>query len=217
MAFIRSQSVILTEPTRLALASAGKDTLLYQSAFALDTLLARSVFAAREPVLVQIRLAWWRDRCENPMDCVTTDDPLLGLLLQSWGRELTALVPLIDGWESLLGQPKNPDGFIDGRTALASAIAAKLAVCAGAPSAETHARLWALADLANWKEDPDLRPWALDQYRARHSSPSVGNRSLRPFAVLGGLASRALARGGTAMLGDRLSPLVALRLGLFGR
>ena len=55
-------------------------------------------------MLGQLRLAWWRDRLNDDPAKWPKGEPLLGRL-GSWGERSRALVPLVDGWEALLGEP----------------------------------------------------------------------------------------------------------------
>ena len=71
-------------------------------------------------------------------------------------------------------------------------------------------------DRGQQSEDGE-RDRVLDQERGAARAEGQLPAALRPLAVIEGLARRSLRAGGGPMLGDRLSPLVALRLGLFGR
>ena len=206
----------IAEPARVALASATKKRAVFETAFALDTLFGSIVLGTSEPIVAQIRLAWWRDQIAAGRDGLSSNDPLLDLIFDTWGTDRTCLIALINGWEALLSDPKNLSEFVSGRASLTTAIALRLNKPDQANSAELNGKLWAYADLASRFEDGQIREWALreaNQIAEGHASPG---RELRPLVVLGGLARRALNRGGTPMLGDRLSPLVALRLGIFG-
>ena len=128
-----------------------------------------------------------------------------------------ALSDLVDGWEALLWErPLSEPAmqrFLDGRGAFGSGVAHRLLQPESAQPAAEASRLWARADLAAYAGDASEREHALS---ATASLPRLP-RALRPLSVVGGLAGRSLRRGGVPMVGDRFSPLVALRLGLFGR
>ena len=67
----------------------------------------RSSAQAREPLLGQVRLAWWRDRLgQDPADW-PAGEPLLAAL-RGWQPQFAALAALVDGWELLLGAPPLP-------------------------------------------------------------------------------------------------------------
>lgn len=188
---------------------------------ALDNRLAGIVSRASEPMLAQIRLAWWRELLTQDPGSWPTGEPLLALLRQ-WRGRAAELVPLVNGWE----------GAVTGEEDLAAADIVRLAEARGAafgvladvlghPSAaETAsqmARGWALADLAAYLNGPNdqqaAREMLVDVEWMRQRLP----RPLRPVVVLHGLAAQS-ARKGTRL--DQLAPsaiIPAMRIGLFGR
>lgn len=208
------------EVSRLALASAGRKRDLWLAALALDGRIGRMVLGASEPMLGQIRLAWWRDQLAKPVAERPRGDLLLDLIGRSWEGGEHALLALVDGWEALLLPRPMADAavmqFLDGRGQLSLGLAHRTGHIAAAAQAERAGKLWALADLANHAQNKSEHGSALEFSKTvgveRLSLPRV----LRPLTVLGGLARRSLRSGGRAMLGDRLSPMIALRLGLLG-
>ena len=206
-----------TEVARIALASAGCNRAVWLAAFALDGRIGRMVLGATEPLLGQMRLAWWRDQLAVPGSARPQGDPLLDLIGAEWAGHERALSDLVDGWEALLGERPLSElamqRFFDGRGSLGSGVAQRLLQSESAQPAAEASRLWARADLAAYAGDASEREHALS---VTASLPRL-QRELRPLSVMGGLAGRSLRRGGVPMVGDRFSPLVALRLGLFGR
>ena len=182
---------------------------LLEGSLRLDARLGRICLTASEPALAQLRLAWWRDELSRER-ADTPPDPLLASLLEQWGQDRSAPIALIDGWEELVGDlppgGEAADRFAAGREAVFAAIAEKAGCPAAAADASVHGRTWARADLAAFG-----LPGTWEDERL----PSLPRR-LRPLAMIGGLARRAILRGGKPMFGDRMSPLVALRLGIFG-
>ena len=69
--------------------------------FLLDQRLSRLVSQQREPLLTQMRLAWWRDRLGEEVSGFHHDEPVLALLA-GWGEHRQKLIGLVDGWEALL-------------------------------------------------------------------------------------------------------------------
>ena len=186
--------------------------------FALDCRLAGIVRGTREPLLGQVKLAWWRDRLGEKAEAWPEGEPVLAVL-RLWGAETGALSAMVDGWEGLLGDPPL-DGdalerFADGRANAFGALARLLQADQG--EAMRAARGWALVDLSGKLGDPSERSVArelagqLDWQRCRLP------RSLRPLAMLHGLARRAMLRGEGELLAGGAAGLVALRLGLLGR
>jgi phytoene synthase len=211
---------LATIPTeqRLALAYAGsgqRPVLL--GFFALDARLAAIVRGASEPLLGQVQLAWWRDQLALPSELRPRGEPLLALL-GAWQGEEASLSALVDGWELLLDS-----GPLEGIALAAHAEArargwAALARLAGAPShadeAQRAGRNWAAVDLAMRLDQGDEHAAARTLAEQQDWRPLRLPRSLRPLAVLHGLARR--RRGQAELLDGPLALGAALRLGLFG-
>ena len=140
---------------------------------------------------------------------------------EGWRGSEGGLLALGEGWEAVVGdRPRAQAGmmrFVEGRGALAKGLAHLLTHPDHAPEAERAGKLWGLADLAIHAQAEEERSSALEQ-GVPHARQSLQlPRTMRPLALIGGLAQRSLRSGGAAMLGDRFSPLVALRLGMVGR
>lgn len=191
---------------RLALSYApARSRLLWLGLFALDARLGAIVSEAREAMLAQIKLAWWREELSKPLALRRTGEPLLALL-EAWGDGAAGLAALIDGWEILLGEE------MLGGEALASALKARAAACLalaaqleiGVGGVEQAAQGWAAADFAPMSSGPIVRDW-----------PRIPlSREMRPLHVLYGLAAR--RRGQIPLIPGPVAALAAVRLGLFG-
>lgn len=195
----------LTPPQRLALAYApARAKADWETLLLLDARLASVVRGAREPMLAQIRLAWWRERLAEDTAVWPRGEPLLARLA-GWGKAARGLSALVDGWEVLLGEGTlDPGAFAAGRVGAVAALAEHLRADMTI-GAENAARGWALADLAGHLGDAEERAVALAASAAVEHG-RVG-RELRPVAVLRAAAS---GSGLAAMLG-------AMRVGIFGR
>lgn len=190
---------------------------------ALDMRLAAILRAAREPMLAQLRLTWWREQVKAEPSSWPTGDPLL-TALGSWGDRRDALAALVDGWEGLTAAAPLPPEALSGLAEARGTAFGVLAEVVGVPGARAEAmRLgtnWGLADLAMHLSDPEERSRALALAEARDWRRAKLPRALRPLVVLHGLAARSLRRHGEA---DRADPnrttelLTAMRLGLLGR
>ena len=78
----------LPEVSRIAFASTGRNRDPWLAALALDGRIGRMVLGASEPMLGQVRLAWWRDQLGKPIGDRPRGDPLLDLIGQCWhGRD----------------------------------------------------------------------------------------------------------------------------------
>ncbi len=203
---------------RLALsyapASARRQTL---AILLLDSRLAGVVRSAREPILAQMRLAWWRDRfSEDPMDW-PEGEPLLAML-KEWTGSLKKLSAMADGWEALLAEgdltPTSISEFAAGRGEGWAVLANEL----GADQVEARkaGRAWALVDLtSHLTSEPDQA--AAAELVAGHGfkQPPLP-RSMRTLAVLHALAARS-ARRGSGMLDGAGAVITAIRVGIIGR
>ncbi|HZU64114.1 MAG TPA: hypothetical protein VFF98_10550 [Novosphingobium sp.] len=203
---------------RLALAYAPAPTrALWAALLALDGRLAGVVrqvgLAGKEPMIAQLRLAWWRDRLQEPAAQWPAGEPLLAALA-GWQGQHGALAALVDGWEHLLAEAPLPayamTAWADGRAHAASGLAALLG--ADAQAAAALARAWSLADLAAHLSAPEEQAEARRLWQEAPLPPRAP-RALRPLAVLGGLARREAA--GTPARGVN-GLILALRLGLWG-
>ena len=203
--------------SRLALAYApARARADWLTLLALDARLAALVRQAREPMLAQLRLAWWRDRFAADPATWPKGDPLLARLA-GWGDPIRALGKLVDGWEALLGEAPLPADalgeFVNGRIAGLAALGRHFDV----PDtvAVTMGRRWACADLALHLGDATERTAAtmlLNEAAPGGRTP----RLLRPLALLSGLSERAVRRGAGEALSGPGALLTAIRLGITG-
>ena len=203
---------------RLALSyapRAGRESLL--GLLALDARLAAIVRSAREPMLAQLRLAWWREQLSAERSGRPGSDPLLAELGR-WPGKRAALVSLSEGWEALTGDAPLPPAAFE---ALAEARAAAFAELATGPAeraaAERMARNWALADIAGRLSHPDERDAAVALALAQDWRREPLSPALRPLAVLHGIARRTIAGGFQGEAISMSSFATAVRIGLFGR
>lgn len=201
---------------RLALAYAPKAARSATLALlALDARLGAVLRRQGEPVLAQMRFAWWRDTLRKGKTEWLGGDAVLALLGE-W-RDPAALVPLVDGWEGLLAERLDAgivSGFAGGRGLAFAQLAAELG--AEPAGVEACAGWWALGDLAANVGDPAERATVIGMAAALPPCRTLP-RKLRPLAVLAGLGRRSLARGGTALLDRPRTVLLAARLGIVGR
>ncbi|MDZ4306459.1 squalene/phytoene synthase family protein [Allopontixanthobacter sp.] len=207
---------------RLALAySPAHLRSVYLCLMALDQKLAQIISQASEPLLAQMRLAWWRDQLAKPAEQRPNGEPLLVAIGDAWAGEEPALRALVDGWEELLTDPPLPDSaaenFAEGRAAAFAAIARLAGVDDGQGAVSLAARRWALADLAAKTSASDERAGVVAIGLALGSDPVRLPRAMRPLLVLDGLARTSLAAGGAPLMQGRRNLLSTMRLGLFGR
>ena len=184
---------------------------------ALDTRLSGIVRAAHEPMLAQLRLAWWREALAGTGAQRPGGEPLLAVL-EHWPGSRDALTGLVEGWEAMTGTaPLPPDAFM----ALAEARGRGFAALAGAGEFHEPAlrlgRNWSLADIATHLTHPAERQSALELARAQDWQHAALPRRLRPLAVLHGLAARAIWQDAPALNVTPGAVLAAMRIVLLGR
>ncbi|WP_066533216.1 hypothetical protein [Erythrobacter sp. CCH5-A1] len=210
----------LPPETELALAWSGaKVREALSTAFQLDRRLARIVGRTQEPMLGQMRLAWWREALGKPVAQRPRGDAVLDGIGEHWQGREAFLVQMVDGWEVLvtaqsLGSAE-AGRFGAGRSAFFAGLADDPA---GAPLAARLAaagRRWALADAAAGVSDPAECATLVAAGLAVELPAGRIPRALRGLAVLEALALRGLARGGRPLMEGRGESLAALRAAIF--
>ncbi|KPM13613.1 squalene/phytoene synthase family protein [Citromicrobium sp. WPS32] len=212
-----------TDPSlALALAYAPRDARpVFDDLFALDRRLADAVRQASEPIIAQLKLAWWRDRFAQDRSDWPKGEPLLARLA-AWDADVSQLASLVDGWEALLAEgPLTVEGitaFAEGH-ANAWALAAAALGEPGPPLPHHTALLWSYADLAQHCSTPEdaerVRAVARERSLLGETPPRL-SRALRPFAVLGTQGLRSL-RSGRPIMSAGGDFLAAVRTGMLGR
>jgi phytoene synthase len=185
-----------------------------------DRRLARIVGRTTEPVLGQMRLAWWREALAKPLAKRPRGDEVLDGLGQHWAGREAALVAMVDAWETLvtaetLGRAE-AEAFGAQRGAFFAALAVEQSPSLALRLAAAGQR-WALADAAAAVADGDERAALVAAGQARTVALGRVPRDLRGLAVLDGLARRALAHGGQPLMEGRGAALAALKAAIFPR
>ncbi|MCY1671759.1 hypothetical protein OVA07_12180 [Novosphingobium sp. SL115] len=165
---------MLDPPQRIALAYAPKRVRpVWEALLLLEQRLADAARPGRDPIMIQFRLAWWRDRLAEPAGQRPKGEPLLARLA-AWDGQTAALTALVNGWEAkIVGE----DGGAELARARTEAFVA-LGHLVGVGDTEAIRRAaQGLADPASAKPAPALP------------------RAMRPLAVLRAMALRD-ARGG---------------------
>ncbi len=185
----------VTDPDRLiALAYAGRTLENLRFLFLLDEALGRVVTSVREPVIAQMKLAWWRENLGTDAENVKKGEPLLG-----WAQAIglgAKLVPMVNGWEGILAELPLSDAdlssYADARGGTLFAVAAHLCGQGGQEQARQAGQNWALADFAFRCTDPLTRDRALALAAEGHERP-MGLPV--PLGILSALAQSDLKRG----------------------
>lgn len=210
---------ILPPEARLALAwSPQKVRGPLSIAFQLDRRLARIVARTNEPMLGQMRLAWWRDALGTQPAARPRGDAVLDGIGAHWQGREEALAAMVDGWEVLITAerlgPEEIASFAAGRSAFFGALDAD-ANGSGGERAIAAGWRWALADAAASVADAAERAAVVEAGLSRAGEGGRMPRALRGLAVLDALALRSLQRGGRPLMEGRGSALAALRAAIF--
>lgn len=207
-------------------AYAGRETAQQRLLWAYDARLADIIRTTTEPMIGQMRLAWWGDALADESGTKGRGEPLLAALRDAGLAGHPGLGAMLDGWEALLGDAA-PDDIalrafgVDRGGGLFHALAGD----ERPPESLIHAgAVWALWDLSGHVgsageaaraiavaqtilEAGNMRDWARDWPRA-----------WRPMRLAFGLAAHDVQRGQAAprSLTPRLYARL-LRLALVGR
>jgi 15-cis-phytoene synthase len=174
-----------------AYAQNGLNRRVLAVALAFDDHIRHQIYAAREPVFAQLRLAWWRDQIAALKASVTgLNDPLLIKIAAITPNDVMPEVwtSIIDGWEASLG---DWDHDVDMITAFAQGRGRGVFSLFGD---EDEALLragegWALADLAFQMSDPQRAKQLIEHAMPRldnlkRAQPRSETRGLRVLAAL---------------------------------
>jgi 15-cis-phytoene synthase len=178
---------------------------------AFDHRLGMVVAATREPVMGQIKLAWWRDQISMPLPWTAPPDPILNglakiMMVNDVNRE--ALLRLVDGWDGLLSADQLDEAALSqyaiARGATLFTLAAQ--VCGEVPTAEIESagRHYALIDFACRCSDPETASRVMAMAKAEPAKARAIPRraSLRTLRILAMLTDDDAKRGP----GHRLAP-----------
>lgn len=184
-------------------------------ALQLDRRLARIVTRTREPMLGQMRLAWWRDVLSKPVAERPQGDVVLDAIGNHWNGREAALIAMVDGWEMFLMADSldRPaiENFGMGRSAFFGALVQEHLSPRNREDIASAAYRWAIADAAARVSDADERAALIAAGVACPTTPGRLPRILRGLAVLDALSKRALRRGGQPLMEGRGAPLVAMK------
>jgi len=184
----------LTPPKRLALAYArqpGKEALALLLMF--DVSLGQIVQRSSEPLIGQMRLAWWRDVISKPVGERPSGEPLIGKLasLQEqhphW-RLSQHMLSVVEGWDALLAHDEWTGDVLQSHAkARAQGIFAGFADISGANDGDRERSTslgtgWALADALQYCQTEE-QARAVDAARVDIAKIRLP-RPLRPLSIL---------------------------------
>jgi phytoene synthase len=172
--------------------------------------LTRLLRDAREPLIGQIKLAWWRDMtgllATDPA-ALPKGEPLLAELQQSWAGQ-GGLDTLVDAAEAMLLAESG-----EAREEAATAFGAALFGLSG--GADAAGKRWGLLWAAASQESEADARTLFAAARAAPPPPRATFHGMRALLMLDRWAGTIAARGGERRW--RREGLLLLRIGLFGR
>jgi 15-cis-phytoene synthase len=182
-------------PQRLALAYTKQDLRLgFGLLLALDDRLEQIFRKAGEPLIAQMRLAWWNDVISKPVHERPVGEPLLAILAAVEEEKptlniATAMLKVVEAWDLLLAHSRwSTDVLHEYAAARSSAIFGWYAVAVG--SNENDKALldkiavdWALSDLLGRCRNED-EFYSVKAAQAHFPHNRRIPRSLRPLSII---------------------------------
>ena len=194
---------------RVLLAAAGAMRDRASCLFVLDNVCAQVARMVHEPLMAQIRLAWWRDGLQADTALAQHRSPEMDALraLSGFDHVRPHLIAMVDGWEALiLFDGSDTDAML---TAFARGRGGGLFAAFGtAVDTEASGAVWALWDLAGHLGDEALAERAVALAREMATGPRVPLP--RMLAMMAGVARSDVRRGRGAP--PDLTPRLYLRL-----
>ena len=145
-------------------AYAGQSAPRHRLIWALDARLADIVRTVSEPMIGQIRLAWWQEALTDASGVKGRGEPLVDAMRQAGAAPPPGLSALLDGWEGMIGEV-DLDAYAAGRGGgLFQALAGDEQVPEWLLQAGAA---WALWDLSGHTGDQRLADEAIARARGR--------------------------------------------------
>ncbi|KMS58445.1 MULTISPECIES: hypothetical protein [Sphingobium] len=206
----------------LAAHAGGAQASRHRALWAFDARLAKVARTTSEPMIGQMRLAWWNDVIEDSTGIKGQGEPVVDAMRATGACGAPGLVGVIDGWEILLVEPDiDMKGLRDYALGRGGGLFRALADAADAPDWLAAAgQVWALWDLAGHVGDKALGQAALAL--AVEILPSVEGvrwpRGWKPLRIAFTMARQDVLAGRGAPLGmPRALAGRLLRIALVGR
>jgi phytoene synthase len=171
--------------------------------WSLDVALGQVLAGGREPLISQIKLAWWRDSLEKLDSARPPAEPVLEAVsahVLPGGVSGAALSEMEQGWTALLSQEPLTEAELDlyaaGRGALIFRHTAALLGQVLPPELERTGEAWALTDLARHSNEVDRNAALAAARRRIAGGQGRWPAPLRPLGMLAALAGRDVEQGG---------------------
>lgn len=202
--------------------AAGGQVERHRALWAFDARLAKVARTTSEPMIGQMRLAWWNDVIADAAGVKGQGEPVVDAMRASGAMGAPGLEAVIDGWEVLVVEPEiDAQGLRDYAAGRGGGLFRALADEADAPEwMVTAGQVWALWDLAGHVADEALARAALEL--GRELLPQVDTacwtRAGKPLRIAFTLARQDVLAGQGAPAGmPRALAWRLLRIALVGR
>lgn len=200
----------------------GGDGARHRAVWAFDARLAQIARTTSEPMIGQMRLAWWNDVIDDAAGVKGQGEPVADAMRASGADRGPGLSAMIDGWEVLVVEPDiDEQGLRDYAVGRGGGVFRALAGQNDVPAwLEIAGQVWALWDLAGHVRDKGLADAALKLGREQLGLMD-GVRwtpALKPLRIAFTLARGDVLAGRGAPVGmPRALSLRLLRIALVGR
>ena len=199
-------------PALLA-AQAGREFQRHKLIWALDARLAQIVRTTSEPLIGQMRLAWWHDVIFDAQAIKGRGEPIVDALRDHGVVDRSGLVDMLEGWEILIvEQELDRQTLGDYATGRGGGLFHALAGAVDVPDWLIDAgAVWALWDLSGHVSSPELarQALALGKERLLTNTPSWP-KAWGPMRIAYSLARSEIVRGRRAP--GNLTPSLYMRL-----
>ena len=189
-------------------AYAGKDAGRHRSLWTLDARLGRLVATTSEPMIGQLRLAWWSEALTDESGVKGRGEPLIDAMRAQGIAPPPGLSQWLDGWEAMMGEI-DLEAYAVGR---GGGVFRALAGSEDVPDWLIRAgAAWALWNLSGHTRDGNLADQAIARGREHLvSQDAEWPVAWRPIRIAYALARHDIIRGRRAPRG--LTPRLYLRL-----
>ncbi|MEC3949808.1 hypothetical protein U5A89_12925 [Sphingobium sp. HWE2-09] len=205
----------------LAAHAGGGQVERHRALWAFDARLAKVARTTREPMIGQMRLAWWNDVIEDAAGIKGQGEPVVDAMRATGAMAAPGLVAMIDGWEVLVVEPEiDVEGLRTYAIGRGGGLFRALADAGDVPDWLAAAgQLWALWDLAGHVGDTALAEAALALAREiAPVGPMTWPRAWKPLRIAFTLARQDVMAGRGAPMGmPRALAWQLLRIALVGR
>lgn len=190
-----------------------------EALFALDDALGQVLRTTREPMVGQMRLAWWREALVALDDAPPPGEPVLqGLAAHVLPAGISGeeLARMIEGWEVLLGEfdAMTPGAHATLRGAILFRLAGRVLRVSPDDPVREAGEIWALADLSRHLNDAAVVATVRAELKTLTATPSR-TRWSRNGRALGALAL--IPQGDASGTGAKAMVFRLLRHRLTGR